>query len=313
MTTTTAVICCYTEDRWDRIVSGIASLTCQPELTGGVCLVVDHNPELARRARHELSGSTVRVLENRQAKGLSGARNTGVAATDAEIVLFLDDDARATGSWVRKLVDAFEDPSVMAAGSRVLPDWEGGVRPSWLPPEFDWVMGCSYNGLPTTEAPIRNPIGAGMAVRRSAFELVGGFSSEVGRIGALPIGCEETEFSIRITKADPGAKILHLPDAEVHHWVPSERQRRSYFLSRCYHEGISKAVLSTLEGARAGLSSERAYVLGVIPERLKISILQGLRQRSLVALAPAIMTLAGLTAACLGYLRSKLSLRAGRG
>ena len=39
-------------------------------------------------------------------------------------------------------------------------------RPRWFPPEFDWVVGCSYTGLPETVAPVRNLIGAAMSFRR---------------------------------------------------------------------------------------------------------------------------------------------------
>jgi hypothetical protein len=45
-----------------------------------------------------------------------------------------------------------------------------------------------------TGASLRNPIGAIMAIRRRLFTSVGGFSSRIGRIGIVPLGCEETEL-----------------------------------------------------------------------------------------------------------------------
>ena len=33
--------------------------------------------------------------------------------------------------------------------------------------EFDWVVGCSYRGLPETVSVVRNPIGAKMSLRTS--------------------------------------------------------------------------------------------------------------------------------------------------
>jgi hypothetical protein len=39
----------------------------------------------------------------------------------------------------------------------------------------------------------------------------------------------------------------------------------SYFLSRCYHEGRSKRIVSLLQGARAALSAERRYVRVTLP------------------------------------------------
>ena len=75
----------------------------------------------------------------------------------------------------------------MGVGGRVNAAWDGR-RPRMFPPEFDWVVGCSYRGLPERQAPVRNMIGANMAFRREVFDAVGGFRSDVGRVGARPLG-----------------------------------------------------------------------------------------------------------------------------
>ncbi len=41
-------------------------------------------------------------------------------------------------------------------------------------------------------------MGAIMALRREACELAGGFDEGLGRLGTRPLGCEETEFAIRV-------------------------------------------------------------------------------------------------------------------
>ncbi len=70
---------------------------------------------------------------------------------------------------------------MLGAGGSVIPRWET-AKPSWFPEEFYWVVGCTYVGLPETRAPIRNPFGGAMCVRREIFETVGGFSEEIGRL-----------------------------------------------------------------------------------------------------------------------------------
>ena len=90
-------------------------------------------------------------------------------------------------------------------------------RPRWLPPEFDWVVGCSYRGLPETVSVVRNPIGASMSLRTSLALEAGGFDDAVGRVGTSPRGCEETELAIRLTASPPG----------VDHLLCSRRGRRS--------------------------------------------------------------------------------------
>jgi GT2 family glycosyltransferase len=239
-----------------------------------VFLVVDHNPALFARARAELSG--VRVLENAGVPGLSGGRNTGLAAATGEIAVFLDDDAEADPGWLAALLRPYDDEQVVATGGKILPDW-GTPRPRWMPEEFDWVVGCSYRGLPETEAQIRNPIGCSMSMRRQAAVDAGGFRSEVGRVGTLPAGCEETDLSIRLGRLRPGSRIVYAPASTVRHHVPASRARWAYYTSRCYQEGRSKAILSRLEGSDAALSSERSYTLRVLPAGVLRGLLQTVR------------------------------------
>ena len=122
----------------------------------------------------------------------------------------------------------------------MVPLWADGV-PAWFPPEFGWVVGCSYTGQPERTAPVRNPIGANMSFRREPVLAVGGFRVEVGRVGADALGGEETELSIRLGQHYPGTRILHEPAAVVHHHVPADRGRWAYYRRRCWAEGVSKA------------------------------------------------------------------------
>ena len=78
------------------------------------------------------------------------------------------------------------------------------------------MVGCSYTGLPTRRADVRNVIGAAMAFRREAFTLAGTFSDLVGRVGTTPTGCEETELCIRLRKAKGLTQELLADLAGVH-------------------------------------------------------------------------------------------------
>ena len=73
-------------------------------------------------------------------------------------------------------------------------------RPRWLAEELDWIVGCTYKGMPETKAVVRNPIGANMAFRREVFDVAGKFRSEVGRYGKKLLGSEETELCMRLKK-----------------------------------------------------------------------------------------------------------------
>ena len=300
--TFTAIICAYTLERWDDISAAVASLRAQTTPVTEIVLVSDHNDELLERATAAFPD--VRCLANAGQQGLSGARNTGVAAATGDIVAFLDDDAAAEPGWVAAQLDAYRDEQVLGVGGWVLPAWKA-PRPSWFPDEFLWVVGCSYAGLPTTRAEIRNPSGANMSFRRSAFTVAGGFDPMMGRLGKDAAGCEETEFAIRARGAFDGSRIVMEPDAVCRHNVSPDRVTRAYFRRRCQAEGRSKALVSQLTGSDTALSSERTYVSRTLP----LGILRHLRSggRAGVGQAWAIVEGTALTAS--SYLVARLRAR----
>lgn len=295
------IVCTYTLDRWDEMVAALRSVVEQAPPPAELILVVDHNPELFMRAQRELSG--VRVMENAGKQGLSGSRNTGLDAAQGEIAVFLDDDAEADPGWLAALVAPYVDERVIATGGKAVPIWDT-ARPRWMPDEFDWVVGCSYRGLPEQEALIRNPIGCSMSIRRQAAVDAGGFRTEVGRVGTLPVGAEETELAIRLRRLHPWSRVMFVPTSTVRHHAPAHRARWAYFRSRCFHEGRSKAILSRLEGAGAGLSSERSYIIRVLPAGVLRGIGQLLRgDRGGAQRSAAIV--AGLSITIFGYVSGR--------
>lgn len=293
------VVCAYTEDRWDDLVSGVAAVQRQRQPGDELVVVIDHNDALAQRARAALP-EDVQVVTSAGVPGLSDARNTGVSATRADVVAFLDDDALPAPGWLSGFREVFADPDVAAVGGAIRPRWDGGTAPRWFPPEFGWVIGCDYRGLPGDGEAIRNPIGASMAVRRELVGAVGGFSPLVGRVGTRPVGNEETELGIRIRQRDPDARIVRATGPVVHHRVPRSRQTVRYFLSRCYHEGISKAALTGSVGSHDGLSAERAYVTRVLPSGVGLHMRDALRGEP-AGLARAALVPLGLAATGTGF------------
>jgi len=298
------VICAYTKNRWDQLQAAVESVARQ-SASVQIVIVIDHNDELLEMAtaRWPNSQSPKRhVVANRFAKALSGARNTGVTVASGDVIAFLDDDATARDGWLDAIEAAFADyPSIGGLGGRVEPAWQV-EPPAWLPPEFWWVVGCSYVGLPGEAREVRNPIGANMGFSRAVFEKVGGFREEIGRVGTIPLGCEETELSIRAGAA--GFAIWFVPDAVVDHFVPADRLTVGYFIRRCHSEGLSKAVVSGLAGAADGLQSERKYVSETLPRAAMAAsrrLVTGPRRGDNLARLAALV--GGVLAAAAGYAR----------
>jgi glycosyltransferase involved in cell wall biosynthesis len=302
----TVAICAYTIARWPNLVAAVDSVARQLRAGDECLLVIDHNDELLALATKEFAGRRqVRVVASEGPAGLSGARNTAVAVSRSDLVAFLDDDAVASECWLDRMREALANTDVLGVGTAAVPQWPEGGRPSWFPPEFDWVVGCSYLGLPIEIADVRNVIGAGMAFRREVFDLAGGFSTQVGRIGAVPTGCEETELCIRLRRARPTARITYLPDVSVAHQVTAERLRLRYFLRRCVGEGLSKARVARLVGTDAGLASERRYVLVTLPRGVRREVGRGLRG-DLAAWSRSMVIITGTVVTGLAYLRGRL-------
>lgn len=298
------VICAYSSKRLDRLEAAIRSALDQDHADVEVIVVIDHNPELLSIVAGEFP--QVRVVANQGQRGLSDARNTGVALAGKDVVAFLDDDAVAEVDWLTRLMAHYDDPAVMAVGGGIVPVWPE-ARPRWFPAEFDWVIGCSYRGLPDKVAPVRNLIGCNMSVRRQCLDAVGGFKTDLGRVADNAAGCEETEFFIRLKARLPGAIILFDPSARVRHFISEDRTGWAYFAGRCRSEGRGKAMMAQLVEGAPHLSSEGAYVRRVLP----LAVLRGLGDAArgdLGGLARSAATVAGLGMTTAAYVGRRLSL-----
>jgi glycosyltransferase involved in cell wall biosynthesis len=310
MTDISVVICAYTSERWDELIDAVASAGAQTLRPREIIVSIDGNELLYQRAAREITGATV-VLNNRT-PGLSGARMTGASYVTAPIIAFLDDDAVADANWLRELVSAYGDKRVLGAGGFIEPMWMS-QRPLWFPGEFDWVVGCTYDGMRVRGNAVRNVLGANMSVRADVLRTAGGFATALGRrtkslrSSAIADSCEETEFCIRAARLHPGGYWVYQPSARVRHKVPRERTTWRYFTRRCRMEGAAKAVLAGLTGSRDGLASERHYLTRVLSRAVLRELGNAAcRQRGSLARAAAIS--AGVSITAWAYFRTRLAM-----
>ncbi len=302
MTDISIVICAYTEKRWEDLNVAVDSLLKQTLPASEIIIVIDHNPTLFERAKQTFTplSTRLKIVENANTRGLSGARNTGIMASTSKVIAFIDEDAMAASDWLARMSAAYADPQLMAVGGSIAPEWMTG-KPAWFPEEFNWVVGCTYRGMPETRASIRNLIGCNMSIRRSVFDTVGGFRSGIGRVGTLPVGCEETELCIRAHQQLPEYTIVYDPAIRVYnHRVPGSRANWRYFWSRCYAEGISKALVSQFVGQRDSLASELRYTLQTLPKGALRGVGDALRG-DLSGLGRAFAIISGLVLTVLGF------------
>lgn len=85
--------------------------------------VVDDGSADAGAIARVASEHGARVVRHDVNQGPAAARNTGLAATEADLILFVDSDvvAEANSAWLRTLVAHFADPAVGAVAPRIHP------------------------------------------------------------------------------------------------------------------------------------------------------------------------------------------------
>jgi glucosyl-dolichyl phosphate glucuronosyltransferase len=300
------VICAFSIERFKHLVAAVRSLQKQTVRSAEIIVAVDHNPELLERVRRELP--EVIAVESTRQRGAGGARNAGVAVSTGKFLAFIDDDAQAAPDWLERLLPAFANPNVLGCGGSIEPVWPEG-RPNWFPAEFDWVIGCTYRGLPNQPRAVRNLISANMAVRRDVFDELGGFRVDFGKQGSRSEP-EDTEFCIRASNRWPERSWIYVPEAVVRHTVSLERTRWRYFIERCVNEGRGKARMRSLSVVPLRLESERSYVKRTLPAGVFQGLLRGSTgdRRGFFCAATIIGGLAITTAA---YARELLLVQAG--
>lgn len=205
----------------DRCLEGVKALS-YPHLD---VIVVDNGPSDARSREVAARRSARYIVE--PVANASRARNRGAAASQAEIVAYLDDDSVPEPDWLSALAIEFNDPNVMAVSGRIVPltletETErlfgamGGFE-VWGPERRvvdrqspQWFEMACFGGLVN---------GANMAFRRAAFKLWPGFNERIGPGTPVTGGEEHLAFFALV---DRGYRAVYTPKAVVRHPFPKD-------------------------------------------------------------------------------------------
>jgi glycosyltransferase involved in cell wall biosynthesis len=293
------VVCTHSERRLALLRECVASLRAGDPPPHEVIVVVDSNRPLLARLPSILPFGVEMIPS--PGRGVSAARNAGIAAATGELIAFIDDDATAEPDWVREISRPFDDPDIVAVGGRIVPRWEAGAQ--ILPPELYWVVGCTYRGHPTTARPITRPIACNMAARREALLDSGGFPLDFGPSGPTPKSHsnEEIALAVQMRRRHGRDSIWYTPAAVVRHYVPAARTTWKYLWQRCVAEGISKADVRMRYGA-AAMGYDRSYAVRTLVPAIVDYAATGVWKRDRLSGAHALASAGGLlvTAAAFG-------------
>ena len=197
-------LCIPSKHRHAQLTQSLTSLLPMARRAGAAVLVCDQSPQ-------PFSHPGVTVIHRPELAGLPAARNVLLQATDADIVLFLDDDTDvAADLGERILALAAAEPGVAAWGPVV------ETRKTWARRLHRLLhLGCLRDTRRLTvrrcDAPTRELFGCCFAVRREAALAVGGFDA---RLPGYALG-EDRDFCWRLHAA--GFRLCFAARLRAHH------------------------------------------------------------------------------------------------
>ena len=170
---------------------------------------------------------TVRYVAHGEGRGLNAARNTGLQASQADLIAFVDDDVLVPSRWV----------DAVLSGSRRHERAEAFGGPIRARFEGRTPRGCGREEPPITTLDLgaedreaTKAWGANFAVRRAAVERIGPFDERIVR----PHGDEE-EWLERLR--DAGGTIVYLAGAGLDHRRTAEDARLGPLARAAYARG----------------------------------------------------------------------------
>jgi glycosyltransferase involved in cell wall biosynthesis len=228
-----SVIVC-TRDRPEEVGPCVEACIAHGVLAdGGEIIVVDNGKESLAVSLP----AGVRVVREPVA-GLSRARNTGAAAARHDVLAYLDDDARPGPGWIESLRDGFCDPRVAVAGGPIQGLWPAERPAGWPPAGMESFFSVLSLGDADQDFPGRAEVyGANWAIRRAAFDAVGGFDAGFGTGEGGALGGDEFMAATNVHRLGLGVG-RYLAAAAVGHRIEHHRIDESYIVLRAFHNGL---------------------------------------------------------------------------
>ena len=173
----------------------------------------------------EIAAAEGAVVIRQDNAGPAAARNRGFRESHGRFVIFTDSDCLADENWAGRLVEAFEDPQVGAAGGSYAMANDGLIASG-----IHWEIITRHRRFGRY---VRALGSYNMAVRREVMEAVGGFDETYPSASG-----EDNDLSYRICEA--GYKLRWVLDATVKHF---HTRRLGKYLKEQFRHGFFRARL----------------------------------------------------------------------
>ena len=238
-----------TRNRARYLEVALASLRAQRGVPAPELVVVDDGSTDDTRAVAAAHGARVEPVRG---AGLNAARNTGVATTSGDVVAFVDDDVWVPPDWLAAVAaGAEEHPGADAFGGPIHVRLEGPAPAGWreAPPITALDLGDSDRTADMVW-------GANFAVRRSAFERLGGFDEAIGGHG------DEEEWLLSLQRS--GGRIVYLAGAGLDHRRAGDDSRLRPLMRAAWQRGRGARRTDERRGAAPPVARELRDVGGCL-------------------------------------------------
>lgn len=174
----------------------------------------------------------IRLIHERT-PGKVHALNRSIAEANGEYILFTDDDALVEPNWMTEVLSKFQSSSADMVFGRVLPWWET-QPPKW----YGDILAANFALLDYGSEPFiattmqRQPFGVNYSFRKSVFQEIGLYKTDLGPRGGKGFGGEDDEIFRRMLMNHK--VVAYHPAAVVHHYVPKIRCEKSYHRMRSW-------------------------------------------------------------------------------
>lgn len=245
MTDTPPAVVVVTHQTRDEVLGCLASIDVETDV-----VVVDNGSTDGTAGAVRQRHPHVEVLELANA-GFARGANAGVRATRAEVVVVANADVRFGAGALARLARVFDDDPALGAAGPLVRYPSGAIQASArrvpgagdafghavfgrLAPGNRWTR--RYHDLPADALPRERDVdwlsGCAIAVRRQAFDAVGGFDP------GYFLYVEDVDLGVRLR--DAGWRLRHVPEAEVTHVVGASTRHRPLRARIAHARGIDR-------------------------------------------------------------------------
>jgi glycosyltransferase involved in cell wall biosynthesis len=221
----------------------------------------DNTNEIVNSFKSEKTSCAIALLQEDR-KGLSFARNTGLAHARGEVICFLDDDVFVSKGWLEGMLSAFAlSDDVGCVTGQIRLHYPDVVIPAWLDSRYNGLFSECLRGDSARLLKRGDDfIGANFALTRKAVSTVGLFNTALGRKGCNLLSGEDTEYAERLW--NQGFKIAYSAEGYIFHRVHPERLTYRWIAKRYFWAGVTNT-----------LKRNWFYPFSVIPRLLTSSLL----------------------------------------